>query len=104
MLDNTSHHKVETGTEKNFGFVFAAVFLIFSLYPLWFGKSIDFIKLNKIIPYEIRLNYDLVFKFLFRFNMIYKGFMRLFTNEFSNFKLLKEDTNIYLFTRKINFK
>ena len=44
-----------------------------------------------------------VIKILFKFNMTYKGFIRLFTNEFSNFRLLKEDTNIYSFTRKNKF-
>ena len=39
MFENTGHHKIKAGTERNFGFVFAAVFLIISLYPLWFGKN-----------------------------------------------------------------
>ena len=40
MFENISHHKIKAGTERNFGLVFAAVFLIISLYPLWFGKNI----------------------------------------------------------------
>ena len=39
MFENISHHKIKAGTERNFGLVFAAVFLIISLYPLWFGKN-----------------------------------------------------------------
>ena len=39
MFENVSHHKIKSGTERNFGLVFAAVFLIISLYPLWFGKN-----------------------------------------------------------------
>ena len=40
MFENISHHKIKSGTERNFGLVFATVFLIISLYPLWFGKNI----------------------------------------------------------------
>ena len=40
MFENISHYKIKTGTERNFGLVFAAVFIIISLYPLWFGKDI----------------------------------------------------------------
>ena len=40
MFENISHFKIKAGTERNFGLVFAAVFLIISLYPLWFGKNI----------------------------------------------------------------
>ena len=39
MFESISHHKVKAGTERNFGIIFAAVFLIISLYPLWFGKN-----------------------------------------------------------------
>ena len=39
MFENISHYKVKASTERNFGFVFAAVFVIISLYPLWFGKN-----------------------------------------------------------------
>ena len=39
MFENISHHKIKAGTERNFGLVFAAVFVIISLYPLWFGKN-----------------------------------------------------------------
>ena len=40
MFENISHYKIKKGTERNFGLVFAAVFLIISLYPLWFGENI----------------------------------------------------------------
>ena len=40
MFENKSHYKIKAGTERNFGLVFAAVFVIISLYPLWFGKNI----------------------------------------------------------------
>ena len=40
MFENISHHKIKSGTERNFGLVFAAVFLIISLYPLWSGKNV----------------------------------------------------------------
>ena len=40
MFENISHYKIKTGTERNFGLVFTAVFAIISLYPLWFGKNI----------------------------------------------------------------
>ena len=40
MIENISHYKIKAGTERNFGLVFAAVFLIISLYPLWFEKNI----------------------------------------------------------------
>lgn len=42
MLEHISHHKIKPGTERNFGFVFTAVFLIISLYPLWLGKNIHY--------------------------------------------------------------
>ena len=40
MLEDISYYKIKAGTERNFGLVFATVFLIISLYPLWFGKNI----------------------------------------------------------------
>ena len=40
MFENISHYKIKAGTERNFGLVFAIVFAIISLYPLWFGKNI----------------------------------------------------------------
>ena len=39
MFENISHYKIKSGTERNFGLVFAAVFVIISFYPLWFGKN-----------------------------------------------------------------
>ena len=40
MFEDISHNKIKAGTERNFGLVFAVVFMIISLYPLWFGKNI----------------------------------------------------------------
>ena len=40
MFENISHQKIKAGTERNFGLVFAAVFAIIGLYPLWSGKNI----------------------------------------------------------------
>ena len=42
MFENINHYKVKAGTERNFGLVFASVFIIISLYPLWFGKNMHF--------------------------------------------------------------
>ena len=40
MFENISHHKIKTGTERNFGLVFAAVFVIIGLYPVLQGQDI----------------------------------------------------------------
>lgn len=40
MFENISHQKIKAGTERNFGLVFATVFAIIGLYPLWSGKNI----------------------------------------------------------------
>ncbi len=40
MSKNISHYKIKVGTERNFGLVFALVFVIISLYSFWFGKNI----------------------------------------------------------------
>ena len=42
MFENISHHKIKSGTDRNFGLVFATIFLIICLFPLWFGKNIHF--------------------------------------------------------------
>ena len=34
MFENISHHKIQTGTERGFGLVFSAVFVIIGLYPV----------------------------------------------------------------------
>ena len=39
MFEYRSYFKIKGGTERSFGLVFAAVFVIISLYPLWFGKN-----------------------------------------------------------------
>ena len=40
IIFDKSYTKVNVGTERNFGIIFAAVFLFISLYPLWFEKNI----------------------------------------------------------------
>jgi len=40
MNENKSYYKVEGGTERNFGLVFAVVFLIISLYPILKGNEV----------------------------------------------------------------
>ena len=40
MFENKSHHKIKTGTERNFGLVFAAVFVIIGSYPVLQGQDI----------------------------------------------------------------
>ena len=40
MFENISHYKIKSGTERNFGLVFAAVFVIIGLYPILQGQNI----------------------------------------------------------------
>ena len=40
MIEGKSHFKAEGGSERSFGFVFAAVFAIIGLWPLLGGESI----------------------------------------------------------------
>ena len=40
MIENLSHHEIEKSSERNFGIVFAVVFLIIGFYPLLFDKQI----------------------------------------------------------------
>ena len=40
MFKNISHYKIKAGTERNFGLVFAAVFVIIGLYPVLQGQDI----------------------------------------------------------------
>ena len=40
MFENTSHHKIKSGTERNFGLIFAIVFVIIGLYPVLQGQDI----------------------------------------------------------------
>ena len=49
---------------------------------------------------EDKLN---LMKILFKFNMIYKGLKKIFSNEFRNMILIEEETNIYTFTRSKKF-
>jgi transposase len=49
---------------------------------------------------EDKLN---LMKILFKFNMIYKGLKKIFSNEFRNMILIEEETNIYFFTRSKKF-
>ena len=37
---NKSYFKIKGGTERSFGLVFAAVFTIIGLYPLWYNENI----------------------------------------------------------------
>ncbi|MBX3707344.1 MAG: hypothetical protein KF911_12005 [Pseudomonadales bacterium] len=41
-MESTTHEytKVEVGSSRSFGFVFAAVFLIIALFPLWKGGDV----------------------------------------------------------------
>ena len=40
MFDNKSYIKIKINSERSFGLIFAAVFLIISLYPLRYGEDI----------------------------------------------------------------
>ena len=40
MFENISHYKIKVGTERGFGLVFAAVFVIIGLYPVLQGQDI----------------------------------------------------------------
>ncbi len=42
MVENISHYKIKTGTERGFGLVFTAVFVIIGLYPVLQGQGIKF--------------------------------------------------------------
>jgi len=65
----------------------------------FFEKNIKFDLLFKFF-YDLQLKDKLnLMKILFRFNIIYKGVKKIFSNQFTNIILLKEDTNIYSFTR-----
>lgn len=35
-----SHHKVEIGSDRNFGFVFAIIFALIGVWPLMFGSGV----------------------------------------------------------------
>ncbi|NVO57764.1 hypothetical protein HW561_18350 [Rhodobacteraceae bacterium B1Z28] len=45
MSDHHSNVDVEIGSERGFGFVFTAVFLIIALWPLWGGGTVRWIPL-----------------------------------------------------------
>ncbi len=45
MSDHHSNVDVEIGSERGFGFVFTAVFLIIALWPVWGGGSVRWIPL-----------------------------------------------------------
>ena len=40
MFENISHHKIKAGTERGFGFIFSAVFVIIGLYPVLQSQDI----------------------------------------------------------------
>ena len=50
MLEITKHEKLNPGSEKSFGVVFAVVFLIIALYPLIGYKDIHLIGFKDIYP------------------------------------------------------
>lgn len=64
------------------------------------------IKLNVVFKFFANLQFKdklNLMKILFKFNMIYKGLKKMFSNEFTNMILLEDDTNIYFFTRSKKF-
>jgi hypothetical protein len=40
MFENKSHYKIKAGTERGFGLIFSAVFVIIGLYPVLQGQDI----------------------------------------------------------------
>ena len=40
MFENISHYKIKAGTERGFGLIFSAVFVIIGLYPVLQGQDI----------------------------------------------------------------
>tara|TARA_B100000575_G_C23141820_1_gene664671 strand:- start:5123 stop:5524 length:402 start_codon:yes stop_codon:yes gene_type:complete len=40
MKEINKYHNIEIGSERNFGFVFSAIFLIIAFYPLMHGKDL----------------------------------------------------------------
>jgi hypothetical protein len=72
MLEITKHEKLNPGSEKSFGVVFAVVFLIIALYPLISSKDIHlwalvvsfiFVFLANFAPSLLSLPNKLWFKF-----------------------------------------
>ena len=41
MFENSKQNKIQIGSERNFGFTFAIIFLIISFYPLLLDRSIN---------------------------------------------------------------
>ncbi len=71
MSDNTANVEVARGTERNFGIVFSAVFLIIGLLPLFFSNqarwwalavSAGFLLLAMVAPSTLRIPNLLWFK------------------------------------------
>ena len=69
--DSRNHFEVKSGSEKNFGIVFAAVFLLIGLYPLmdaegvrlWaVGMALVFVTLAYLAPKTLALPNKLWFK------------------------------------------
>jgi len=72
MSENASHAEVKIGSERGFGIVFAIVFAIIGLFPLWSGGSIRiwalviaaiFVALAFIVPQVLKPLNKAWFKF-----------------------------------------
>ena len=72
MSDNTAHIEVKAGSERSFGLVFAAVFAIVALLPLWNGGAVrwwalviaaGFLLAGLVLPKVLAVPNRLWFKF-----------------------------------------
>ncbi len=72
MLENKSYLKIKPGTDRNFGLVFAAVFTIIGLYPIFYDNNIHlwaciiafiFLFLSILLPKALNIPKKLWFKF-----------------------------------------
>ena len=70
----------------------------------YFRKNIKFHLVLKFF-YNLKFRDKLsLMTILFKFNMIYRGLLKLFSDDISDMILLNEDIDIYSFTRSKNFK
>ena len=70
----------------------------------YFKKNIKFGLVLKFF-YNLKFRDKLrLMTILFKFNMMYRGLLKIFSGDISNMILLKEDIDIYSFTRSKNFK
>lgn len=53
MSDNTSHFEVERGSERSFGIVFALVFSLISVFPLFFDGTLIYWALALAIVFAL---------------------------------------------------